>query len=275
MALLDDLKRKARKVKQDESEIRYRLQREALYEAHFKQPMLLILHYLADLTEQLRVLDYDVRQDYTLPGIGLVAGLRHNKYVVNADSSDNPKAVRLKFNCSAERETEYAVTPKSKADEACAFLQTHKMHYSQWPIKDYANRIRGLNFQLRPEVKANFLFRADLDLGSIKLFITNFQGFKTDKSLVKPEVVNETWLDNLGNFLLRKRANLYDLEIDESHKQAIRERLAADTLQREKELQQAIVDEQQAQEEAYRRSLLGRFKTMTERLNDIRGTSRQ
>jgi hypothetical protein len=275
MALLDDLKRKAQQVTEADSENQERIRREALYEERFKQPMLSILRYLSELTEQLKILDYEVTQDYTLPGIGIVPGLRHDGYVVNADSSDSPKSVRLRFNCTADHETEYAVTPKPKADETRAFLEGQKMRYSEWPIRDYSQRIVGLNFQLKPEVKVNLFFQVDLDLGSIKMYISNFQGFKLDKTLVKPEMVNEDWLDNLGNFLLRKRAVLYNLEIDESHKKAIRERLAADARQREKELEQAIADEQLVQEEASRRSLLGRFKTITERLNDKNGTSQQ
>jgi hypothetical protein len=275
MALLDDLKRKAQQVTEVDSENQERIRREALYEEQFKQPMTSILRYLSELTEQLKILDYESRQDFSIPGIGIVQGLLHNGYVVNADSSDNPKSVRLRFNCTADRETEYAVTPKSKADETCAFLEAQKMRYSEWPIRDNAQRIVGLNFQLRAEVKVNFIFQVDLDLGSIKLFISNFREFKLEKSLVKPQIVDEAWLDNLGNFLLRKRADLYDLEIDESHKKAIRKRLAADTRQREKELLQAIAEEQQIQEETSRRSLLGRFKTITERLNDKNGTSQQ
>jgi hypothetical protein len=268
MTLLDDLKRKAQQVKEADSENQERMRRERLYEERFKPPMLSILRYLTELIEQLKVLDYEVRYDYTLPGIGIVPDLRHNSYVVNADSSDNPKLVRLRFNCSAEREREYAVLPKTKADETGVFLEEQKMRYSEWPIRDYTQRIVGLNFQLKPEVQVNLMFQADLELGSIKLMFSNFSGFKLQKSLVKPEMVNEVWLDNLGNFLLRKRADLYDLEIDESHKKAIRERLKADTQRREQELQQAIADEQQSQEEVYRRSLLGRLKTITNRLQD-------
>ncbi|MEW8025480.1 MAG: hypothetical protein AB2758_22175 [Candidatus Thiodiazotropha endolucinida] len=266
MALLDDLKRKAQQVKDADSENQERLRRDALYEERFKQPMVSILHYLSELTEQLRILDYEARHSYTLPGIGEIPALRHNGYVVNADSSDNPKAVRVRFNCTADSETEYAVTPKSKADETRSFLESQKMRYTEWPIRDHEQRIVGLNFQLRTEVKASFLFQADLDLGSIKLFISNFNDFKLEKSLVQPEMINEAWLDNLGNFLLRKRADLYDLDIDESHKIAIRRKLAHDARRREEELQQVIQNEQVEREEEYRRSILGRLKTIVERM---------
>ncbi|MEW8506470.1 MAG: hypothetical protein AB2598_07175 [Candidatus Thiodiazotropha sp.] len=266
MALLDDLKRKAQQVKEADGENQERLRREACYEGRFKQPMLSILRYLTELTEQLKILDYDVRQDYSLPGLGLVPGLRQDGYVVNADSSDNPRLVRLRFTCSADGETEYAVTPKPKADETAAFLNAQNMRFSEWPIRDREQRIVGLNFQLRTEVKISFLFKVDLDIATIKLYIANFNEFKLDKSMLQPEMVNEAWLDNLGNFLLRNRVDLYDLDIDESHKLAIRKKLEADTRRRDQELQQAIEYEQEAREAEFRRSILGRLKTIAERL---------
>lgn len=266
MTLLDDLKRKAQQVKQADSEDQERLRREMLYEERFRQPMLSILRYLSELTEQLKILDYEVRQDYELPGIGIVQGLRHNGYVVNADSSEKPKAVRLRFLSTADSETEYAVTPKPKADETRAFLDAQNMRFSEWPVRDHEQRIIGLNFQLRTEVKVDFLFQADLELRTIKLYISNFNGFKFDKSMLQPEMVNEAWLDNLGNFLLRKRADLYDLDIDESQKLAIRKKLKDDSRRREEELQQAIEHEQEVREEEFRRSILGRLKTIAERL---------
>jgi hypothetical protein len=140
------------------------------------------------------------------------------------------------------------------------------MRYSEWPIRDHEQRIIGLNFQLKPEIRISFLFQVDQEVGSIKFIIANFNGFKLDKSMVQPEIVNEHWLDNLGNFLLRKRADLYDLDIDESHKAAIRKRLQMDKRQREQELQQAIELEQAEHEEANRRSLLGRLKSIAERV---------
>jgi hypothetical protein len=266
VTLLDELKRKAQEVREADSENAERLRLEALYGERFKQPMLSILHYLSELIEQLKILDYEVRHDYALPGLGLVTGLRHNNYVVNADSSDNPRVIRLRFSCEADSEKEYAVLPKPKADETRAFLESQKMRYSEWPVRDHEQRIIGLNFQLKTEVKASYLFKVDLEVGSIKLIIANFNGFNIDKSMVQPEIVNDNWLDNLGNFLLRKRADLYDLEIDESHKAAIRKRLQMDKRQRERELEQAIALEQVELEQANQRSLLGRLKSIAERL---------
>ncbi len=261
MSLLDDLKREAQERQAADSADQEAIRKEAEYRERIRPAMLKILHYLSELTEQLKVVDPDVRQDYTLPGIGTVADLRQGNYVVNADSTENTKTIRLRFNCTDEREREYAVRPKSSADETRDFLETQVMRYAEWPIRDPVQGIIGLNFQLAVKVDVNFVFKADPDQGAIALFISNFSNFKVEKSVVQPERIDDAWLDNLGNYLLRRRKNLYELEITDTDKAAIRSKLEADRRQREAELQQAIEREQEEREESRRNSLLGKLKS--------------
>jgi hypothetical protein len=265
MSLLDDLKKEALKRQEADSASSEEVRLEELYQSRFRTPMQSILRYLSELTEQLKILDHEVRHDYDLPGLGMVRGLKHTDYVVNADSSENTKTIRLRFNCVSDNEMEFAVTPKPKADEACSFLDTQAMRYSDWPIRDHEQRIVGLNLQLTFKLKINFVFQADLELGSIRMLVSNFNGFKLEKSLLQPEKVDEAWLDNLGNYILRNRADMYDLEMDESLRSAIRQRLEEAKLERESELQEALIREQVESEESYQKSFLGKLKSLTER----------
>ncbi len=260
MSLLDDLKKEAaaQQAANDVDELQAR--REARYQERVKPAMLSILNYLSELTAQLKLVDPDVRPDYTLPGIGELKGLHQGEYVVNADSTENTKVVRLRFTCSEENEHEYAVKPKSAADETRDFLEAQSMRYAEWPIRDPRQGVVGLNFQLAVKVNVNFIFKVDMDQGVITLLISNFHNFKVEKSVIPPERVDETWLDNLGNYLIRRRKNIYELEIDESNKAAIREQLEAAKRQREAELASAIQREQEEREEARRNSLLGKIK---------------
>jgi len=188
--------------------------------------------------------------------------LRQGGYVVNADSTENTKTIRLRFSCVADREMEFAVKPKSTADETRDFLEAQTMRYAEWPIRDPQQGIVGLNFQLTVKVDVNFIFKADLEQGAILMLISNFDGFKPERSVVQPERINEGWLDNLGNYLLRRRENLYELEITDADKEAIRRKLEAAKLQREAEMQAALEREQAELEEARRNSLLGKLKSL-------------
>ena len=118
------------------------------------------------------------------------------------------------------------------------------------------------NFQLAVKVDVNFILKADPEQNATTRFIANFSGFKVEKSVIQPERVDEAWLDNLDNFLLRRRDNLYALAITGEDKSVIRRRLEADRLQREAELTAAIRREQEALEEARRNSLPGKMKAL-------------
>lgn len=261
MSLLDDLKKEAQESLAVDTEEQESIRRETEYRERVRPAMLKILNYLAELTDHLKVLETDVRHDYTLPGIGRVQGLQQGGYVVNADSTENTKTIRLRFNCTDEQEREFAVKPKSQADETRDFLETQVMRYAEWPIRDPVQGIIGLNFQLAVKVDVNFIFKADMDQMAVTLIISNFSDFKVEKSVVQPERVDDQWLDNLGNYLLRRRNNLYELEITDNDKAAIRQKLEQAQHQREQELQQALQREQEELEEARKNSLLGKLKS--------------
>lgn len=261
MSLLDDLKRQAQRLQEVNEADQVGLRLESVYQERLKPAMLSLLHYLSELTDQLKVLDLEVRQDYELPGIGLVRGLRQGGYVVNADSTENTRAIRLRFSCVADQEREYAVKPKSTADETRAFFDSQTMRYAEWPVRDPLQGVVGLNFQLTVKVDVNFIFKADPEQGAIHLLISNFSGFKPEKSVIRPERITDSWLDNLGNYLVRRRENLYELEISDSDKEEIRRKLETERQQREKEMQEAVEREREEQEEVRRNSLIGRLKS--------------
>jgi hypothetical protein len=265
MSLLDDLKKEAERQQSEDREKLAAAQQEALYQSRFKEPMQRILRYLTELTEQLKILEYDVRREATLPGIGLVKDLQQTDYTVNMDSSENPRLIRLRFNCIADQEREFEVMPKPKAEETRQFLDSQTMRYAEWPIRNHQQRIIGLNFQLTVLVKVDFVFQVDLELKSIRMFINNFNEFKMEKSLLVPERVDEVWLDTLGNYLLRRRADLYALDMDESLRRSLRERVNEEQRRREEELQQALLSEREERQQEPVSSFFGRLKTLADK----------
>lgn len=265
MSLLDELKKQAEQINQTDQQDAEEARREARYQEKLRPGLKAILSYLEDLTEQLKVVDPDVRHDYSLPGIGVLKGLRQGDYIVKADTKDQIKVIRLKFKCVADNEQEFAVKPKSQANETRDFLESQNMRYTEWPIRDSSQQIVGSNFQLQFSIEINFIFQADLEMGALKVITTNFNDFGVDRNLVQPERVNDQWLDHLGNYLLRKNDNLYSLEIDQSSKESIRLKLEADKLARQQELEQANKREMEEREEKKRNSLLGKLMNLRKR----------
>lgn len=261
MSLLDDLKQQADRLQQDEDQATAEARRQAVYQEKIRPRMHAILNYLGELIEQLKIVDLDVRHDYTLPGIGCIQGLRQGGYVLNADSTDETKLIRLKFYCTAENEQEFAIKPKAKAKETIDFLESQSMRYAEWPIRD-SGQIVGINLQLQIKVNINFIFQVDEERGYIKMVSSNFADFEVERNMVRPESINEEWLDNLGNYILRKNNKLQTLEIDEAKKDSIRQRLEEEKRLREEELRLAIQREEEEREEKKRNSFLGKLRNL-------------
>ena len=265
MSILDELKQQAEQLRQAQEQDTETARREALYQEKLKPGLKAILNYLEELTEQLKAVNPAIHHDYTLPGLGLLKGLRQRNYTLKADTKDQTKVVRLKFNCVADKEQTFAVTPQSQAIETRSFLESQKMRYTEWPIRDNSQQIVVNNFQLQASIEIYITFQADLEMGAIKMATTNFKDFVIDRSTVLPQRINDQWLDHLGHYILRKNENLYCLEIDESSKESIRMRLEAEKRARQEDLQRAIKREKLEREEKERTSLLGKLKNLRKR----------
>ena len=265
MSLLDDLKRQAEQLQNSPDPQDEARRLEAVYQERLRPRMHAIFRYLMEFTEQLKVVDPEVRHTYSLPGIGEAADLKQAGYVLNTDSTDQTKTIRLRCQCSADHEGVYAIRPKAQADATREFLDAQTMRYAEWPIRDSTQQIIGINFQLRVQVNIDFIFQVDVEQGMIRMITTNFDRFGDERWLVNPERIDDAWLDKLGHYLLRKHQNLHKLEIHESHKALIRERLEADKRARQTELEQALKQEQTAQETKGKSGLLGRLRGFSKR----------
>ena len=244
MSLLDDLKRQAEELQNTDDQQASEARQEAFYQENLRPAMRSIMRYLSDLTAQLKLVDPDVRQDYTLPGIGLVKGLKQGGYIVNADSADQTKDIRLRFQCTADNEAVYAIQPKAQADETRSFLDAQTMRYAEWPIRDQTQQIVGINFQLQIRVNVILVFQADPVQGVIRMTTANFTDFGAERRIIRPESVDDQWLDKLGYYLLRKDQGIDNLDINDEHKNLIRQRLEDEKRAREQEMELAMNREQ-------------------------------
>ena len=148
---------------------------------------------------------------------------------------------------------------------------SQNMRYAEWPIRDAGQGIVGINFQLQLKVDVNFIFQADPEQGLIHMITTNFADFGVDRTTIQPERVTDQWLDNLGNYLLRRHQKLHSLEIEEEEKERIRRQLEEEKQTRQIELELAIKREQEELEEKRRNSFLGRLKGLAKKAQS--GTS--
>jgi hypothetical protein len=94
--------------------------------------------------------------------------------------------------------------------------------------------------------------------------VANFEGFKTLRDSFRPIEVNDELLEDLGNYILGRSANLWALHISDQERQQIRQRLRVSDAEREKELEVALQREYVEKEDEQSRLLKNRLRKMVQ-----------
>ena len=176
MGILEDLKREANNVRSErEQEELHCKELERIYQESIRPSLLRIHHYLCELVEQLGLLARPVAVFFDFPGIGKVDNLCQKNYRITIDSHNEPKLVNLCFECAAHEEHTYNVMPKSAGDEACQFLATQKVLFTEWAIRDIHHDVVGTCIKCKLHVWAGLAFKADIGNEGIRVVSYNFE----------------------------------------------------------------------------------------------------
>jgi hypothetical protein len=230
MGILEDLKKQAeetRKARQAEADRQMRL--EQIYVSELRPRMLDIYRYLSELVEHIETIGIVVKAGYDFPTLGRVEPLEQKNYRFHIDNSDNPKRITLYFHCQTRREFLVPVDVQ-QADEARKFLEIQRIRCVDWPMRDPNGSIRQMLFQFVPKITVMLEFIADTDKSAIAIRAINFEELGVHDYSIKYENIDSAWLDQLGNYLLRKRDKLILIEekphdISEEEQQQLRDRI--------------------------------------------------
>lgn len=230
MGILDDLKQEAghARLEKEQEEAR-QAELERIYRNGIRPAMMKIHHYLLELIEQLQQVKWTVKTQFEFPGIGVVHRLEQKGYNISIDSQTNPKTIVLRFECVSPDEKKYSVSPKSAADEACQFLLTQKVSFSDWAIRDANRQTTGTVIQARLRVWASLVFQADLENKGVRVTSYQFESPAAKSFLAVYHHIDEEWLDQLGHYILRKNVSFGKLDISEAERERIRLRVAEES----------------------------------------------
>ncbi len=265
MGVIEDLKREAERRKQELSEEEAcKVRKDAAYKNEIRPAMQAVFRYLNEMTEHLNFLKPEVGIRYTLPGYGEVGNLVQEDYRMAVDSTGQPKFIKLWFTCRSPDDLVFTVTPRSTALDSRRFLQDLRMEFSEWPLRDAFNNVIGLGFEVRFTIPVVFLFQADIENEVITMQVANFEGFKTLRDSFRPIEVNDELLEDIGNYILGRSANLRALHISDHERQQIRQRLRVSDAERKKELEAALQREYVEKEDEQSRLLKNRLRKMVQ-----------
>ena len=237
MGILDDLKKEADRL-QDEQDTD--LGKEALqdqrYQEKAKPLMQRIAAYLCEMAEKLKVVKMPVPVAYDVPGIGLIKELHQENYRVYLDSREAPRKIAFQFACASGSVNKYTVTPMTAADEARQFMDKQQIHYSEWGVRDNQDKLMGAHFECQMQIQVKLVFTVDMENERLVVTSINRHGLTIKHSNFGFDGIDDKWMDELGHYILRKTEQLGALDISESTRQEIQQKLKEEQLRREAEL---------------------------------------
>jgi hypothetical protein len=246
MALLDDLKAKSEARKTEELAERLHAERlEAAYERYVNPKMRRIFNYLSQLVEEVNYLKPNLRVDFELPVFGRMLGLRQEEYRLTVDSLDRMRQIVLRFRCSGGQTARFKVSPPSVAADLRDQLVDHGMRFDSQDYFDDYRAVIGQRFAVEGEFPVLLRVAADIERTLIHIHITNFDAPISRHAKYRPEQITEEFLDDLGNYILRKHSKLIQLPISEEERKELRQRMEREAKQRQGGLVRSLLGRDQ------------------------------
>lgn len=251
MGLLDDLKNQAERMRAD-GEVRQseQAQCEAYYQAQIRPALLRALDYLNELLEQVRVVQPQVHAEFHLPGHAKAIATLQAIPRLALDSRDNIRMLSLRTEYVASH-LEFSVGPLIRAEETRDFLLASRQTFADWPLREASGQITGLRFAVAElSIPAAVTLLADIPNRRLMFHSANMGGFHDQRDALRPEQVDDAWLDRLGRYLLGQGISPVLFELPEEQRAALQRAVEMDRAQRERELAEAnrIFHERQQRE---------------------------
>ncbi len=242
MGLLDDLKQQAeqQQIPTTRSSAIGDAGPDDFYCEQVKPRMLAAYNFLNELVNQLNTLKLDTRVGYPLRPDGKTVALQQQDYKVYNDSITDPRQINFSFFCSLVNPTAFELNGRGVVLAQCELLDRYEFKYEKLEQKDSRQMVVAANFKLIGPLSIKLVLQVDESRQVIKLFLSNFSGPGTSQYHLKPEQLDEAFLDHLGKYILRKESALFKEHISDDVKAMLRQKLQEEQQQRESELQQAV-----------------------------------
>lgn len=268
MGVLDDLRRQA-----EEQRIKEQLgDAQAVTTQEFYMRELLprlqeALVYFKELADHLNYVKPEIFANYPIQPEGRFLPLRQSDYRVHTDSTKEFKELLFRFICALEQPLIVNVVGKDKVLTYSAELDRFNIKYERKDFKDANFELEKAQFMIAGPINVSVIFRADIEARTIKVFFRNLEQPGMVQHPLRIEQLNKEFLDKLAAFLLRQSNDLVKLDITDSHREQIRQKVAEEQRRREEEMAEA---ERLAAEEARREEEERKKKTQLKSMSDLK-----
>lgn len=266
MGILDNLREQAdqdisKQLDKELSNENIQLISDSLISPKMKQLYL----YLKEFTQHLNKIEQTkkvLNYSKLFPELG---ELNQENYKINTDGSggivnhDNICSIHFtyRYHGAAVKEYIHHTHNKLEADRITDFLTSHKVPYTS--ANNLSSKNNGaLNFYITKDIPVLFKFTANPKKSIINLSIQNHENFEDRTLIIKPNDIDEKYLDKLARYILRKDSEFLNIEIDDDVKKQIRQRIEAEKQAKLAE-QKTEKKKEEEQEKTPKKSFFGKL----------------
>lgn len=267
MGLLDDLRQQASKQEAEEEKASSRMaSAEEIYRT-LTQPKLKELYsHLLELAKHLNYLKKEISATYIINAEDQAIEFLQKDYVAHIDSTSDTKLVTFAFKCAYPRNVEFSVNEAQKVAGNIQFLQKNQLQHQVAERRSDKGQLQGARFTVKASVMARFTFAADIEKSHIKFTCSNFDQFASITHVLKPEDINDEFIDQLDRYIIRENKDFLKENVADDVREQIRIKIEQEKQDRSEELKAA---EKLREEEETKKTETSRFSLFKKRVKGM------
>ncbi len=237
MGILDDLKNQSEVLKAGEAQEKQR-QADLLkfYQENIHPKMLQLYTFLNEFIEHLNYIKTETKVSFPIQPDGSMQEFAQGDYKVTIDSATEVKEINLRFNCNLVEPLIFELENSERIQRYTDVLHSYRIEFDRTDNKDSNYELISSKFKVLGPVPINVILQGDIATSSIHLILNNFEKPGVSKHTFKERHITEEFIDGFGKFILRQNPGFLKLEIEDEHKEKIRQNIQADLKQRQQEI---------------------------------------
>ena len=238
MGVLDELKRQAERRKEEEARAAEEKAARLSQARDVVTPALARIHeYLREFTEQLRVVQPEIIVDFHIKDVGTMDGLRQGGYRESRDAeAAGNSSVSFAFVLENPRHYRFDISVPGQVENWLNDLKRQGLKLDHAQVLEESSIGHRVWVNAAGFVPVRLRFGADLDNGSIVLSVQNYDELGEMRHRIRPEQVDEHFLDELGRYILRKPNRFLRFEVPAEMRDRLRKRIEEDQKRKQEEL---------------------------------------
>lgn len=258
MGILDDLKNQSEAQKAGEEREKQR-QAELLkyYQQNIHPKMLKLYTFLNEFIEHLNYINNITKVSYPIAPDGSLREFEQSEYKVTIDSTKAIKDMNLRFSCKLNEPLVFELENSERILTYTDLLHSYRIEFDRIDNKDSNYELISSKFKVKGPIAVNIVLQADIETSSINMLLSNFEKPGASKHIFKERHVTDEFIDNFGKFILRQNPEFLKLDIEDDHKEQIRQKIKEDLKQRQDELEEAerllkLQEEKEAEKKSWK-----------------------